>query len=87
MTKEEIHIESIYNNAFHKMYPPSNTIWERWCFIDWLHIKRTEEDGTSNKPKVIRKIKELLDGGYKVKCGKASTSVRGYYAYFIFYKK
>jgi len=50
-------------------------------------IKRTEEDGTSHKLAIIRKIKELLNGGYKVKCGKTTTSIRGYYDHYMFYKK
>lgn len=75
--------EEIYGTMRH--YPPSNRIWERWQF---MQPNGDRPRGVTHREHTVNRIQELLEKGYAVKYGWcASSMVRNYREYWIFYKK
>lgn len=75
--------EEIYENMRH--YPPSNRIWERWAF---MQPNGSRPKGVTHRDHTVAVIRKLLDEGCEVKYGWcASSMVRNFREYWIFYKK
>ncbi len=72
-------VEKIYDQSFDKYYSRYGTIWETWSWEHWPF-------GPGRSQKVKDRIKELLEQGYRVKCGYAATKIRNVHDRFIFYK-
>jgi len=69
--------EYLYEKMFSVYHSPYSNIWSDCNYID-VH--------RYSKIAIITKIKELINEGYKVKCGYSSTSIRNVHHYYIFYK-
>jgi hypothetical protein len=73
--------EQLYYQLFTKYIPPNSTLWKNWCCEKAPHSSKGY-----GKQLAINRIKELLDEGKKVKCGYATTSVRGYHVRYILWR-
>lgn len=74
-----MNLNKITDKAFSKYYAPSNKIWITWRYERFPF-------GGGVMPQVRYRIRELLENGFKVKCGYACTSIKGAHDHYIFYK-